>query len=86
MMEDNNMKDEQSLMKKTKEELVEIILRKNDVEKRLRGQLNALAKENAELGEQLSIMTKSTQTESCQGNEKQKHTNFLGFFMRLFGK
>lgn len=65
------MKDEQSLMKKTKEELVEIILRKDDVEKRLRGQLNALTKENAELGEQLSIMTKSTQTESCQGNEKQ---------------
>ena len=75
-----------TLMSKTKSELVEIILRKDDVEKRLRGKLNALTKENAELREHLSIKTKSMQTESCQGNEKRKHSNCLDFFMRLLGK
>ena len=75
-----------ALMNKSKDELVEIILRKDDVEKRLRSQLDVLAKENAELRKQLSIKTKSTLTESCQGNEKRKRTNSLGFFMRLLGK
>ena len=55
MMEDNNMKDEQSLLKKTKEELVEIILRKDDVERSLRDQIKDLMKYNAKLEKQLSV-------------------------------
>lgn len=38
-----------ALMNKSKNELVEIILRKNDVEKRLRNQIMDLMKLNAEL-------------------------------------
>ena len=75
-----------ALMNKSKNELVEIILRKDDVEKRLRGQLDALTKENAKLRERLSLSTKSALIESFLGNEKQKRTNCLGFLKRLFGK
>ena len=75
-----------ALMNKSKNELVEIIFRKDDKEKCLRSKLDALTKENAELREQLSISSKSALTGSCIGNEKQKRTNCLGFLKRLFGK
>lgn len=75
-----------TLMNKTKGELVEIILRKDDVEKRLRGQINALKKENADFREQLSTKTESVLTETCQGNKKRQHINCFDFFKKLIGK
>lgn len=43
-----------ALMNKSKEELVEIILRKDDVERNLRDQIKDLIKHNAKLETQLS--------------------------------
>ena len=48
-----------ALMNKSKNELVEIILRKDDVEKSLRNQIKDLMKLNAKLEKQLSIQTES---------------------------
>lgn len=44
-----------ALMNKSKEELVEIILRKDDVERNLRDQIKDLIKHNAKLETQLSV-------------------------------
>lgn len=70
MMEDNNMKDEQSLLKKTKEELVEIILRKDDVERSLRDQIKDLMKYNAKLEKQLSVKKEFAQTEPLKRDKR----------------
>ncbi len=53
-----------ALMNKSKNELVEIILRKDDVEKSLRNQIKDLVKLNAELEKQLLVRKESLQTES----------------------
>lgn len=46
-----------ALMNKSKNELVEIILRKDDVERNLRNQIKDLTNLNAELEKQLSVRT-----------------------------
>ncbi len=74
-----------SLMNKTKSELVEIILRKDDVEKRLRTQINDLKKENAEFRKQLSIKSESA-SEICQGDKKWQHITCFYFLKKLIGK
>lgn len=74
-----------SLMNKTKSELVEIILRKDDVEKRLRSQINDLKKENAEFRKQLSIKTESA-SETCQGDKKRQHITCFDFLKKMIGK
>lgn len=53
-----------ALMNKSKNELVEIILRKDDVEKRMRNQIMDLMKLNAELEKKLSVQKESLQTKS----------------------
>lgn len=74
-----------ALMNKSKNELVEIILRKDDVEKRLRSQINDLKKENAEFRKQLSIKTESA-SETCQGDKKRQHINCFDFLKKLIRK
>ena len=82
-MEDNNMKDEQGLMKKTKKELVEIIFRKDDVERILRDQIKDLMKYNAKLEKQLSANKEIVQTEPLKRDKKQVPIGIKDFIKKF---
>ena len=56
------MKNDRELAKKSKSELIEIIFRKDDIEKRLRKHIDDLMEYNAELERQLA---NKTQTGNC---------------------
>lgn len=62
MMENTTMKNDRELAKKSKSELIEIIFRKDDIEKRLRKHIDDLMEYNAELERQLA---NKTQTGNC---------------------
>lgn len=55
-----------ALMNKSKNELIEIILRKDDVERNLRIQIKDLMKLNAKLEKQLSVQTESLKQDKEQ--------------------
>lgn len=66
-----------ALMNKSKNELIEIILRKDDVERNLRIQIKDLMKLNAKLEKQLSVQTKSLK------QDKEQTSRFKAFINKI---
>lgn len=66
-----------ALMNKSKNELIEIILRKDDVERNLRIQIKDLMKLNAKLEKQLSVQTESLK------QDKEQTSRFKAFINKI---
>lgn len=71
MMENTTMKNDRGLAKKSKSELIEIIFRKDDIERRLREQINELMDYKAELEKKLSNQHETTlnKTQEQEGSD-----------------
>lgn len=72
-----------ALMNKSKNELVEIILRKDDVERSLRDQIKDLMKYNAKLEKQLSVKKEFAQTEPLKRDKRKVSIGIKGFLKKL---